>query len=354
MNLFTRHKNNPILTAEQWPYPIHAVFNPGAIRLENGKTLLLARCEDFRGISHLTAAVSDNGIDGWEICPKPTLAPDPANYPEELWGVEDPRITWVPDFGQYLVAYTAFGEGGPGVSLALTRDFVTFKRRGLVMQPNDKDAALFPRRFKDGFALIHRPVTAERADIWISFSPDLKNWGRPQLVVKARRGGWWDANKIGLSPPPIETPEGWLILYHGVRKHASGSLYRLGALLLDLNDPTKVLRRGQEWIFGPEAPYERNGDVPNVVFPSGFVCDGDELRIYYGCADTSIGVATASLKELTNWLMVGGSLDSYIEEETAIQSDTPGQAHSAREAATSENLVSSDSFASEGSNGRPG
>lgn len=338
MNLFTRSDKNPILTASHWPYPVNAVFNPGAIRLEDGRTLLLVRCEDFRGISHLTTAISEDGIEGWEVASKPSLLPDPANFPEELWGIEDPRITWVPEFNQYVVAYTSFGEGGPGVSLALTKDFVNFRRRGLVMQPDDKDAALFPRRFKDGFALIHRPVTAERADIWISFSPDLKNWGRPQLAVKARRGAWWDANKIGLSPPPIETPEGWLILYHGVRKHASGSLYRLGALLLDLDNPTKVIRRGQEWIFGPETPYERGGDVPNVVFPSGYTVVGDELRLYYGCADTSIGLATASLRSLLAWLLADGGMDSYVEEQNALGTDTPGQAHSAQEASTSENI----------------
>jgi predicted GH43/DUF377 family glycosyl hydrolase len=350
MNLFTRHPENPILTAEQWPYPVHAVFNPGAVRLDNGKTLLLVRCEDFRGISHLTTAVSENGVDGWHISDRPTLTPDATNFPEEMWGIEDARVTWVPDFGQFIVAYTAFGEGGPGVALALTKDFVNFKRRGLVMSPDDKDAALFPRRFKDGFALIHRPVTSERADIWISFSPDLKHWGQSKLVVKARRGAWWDANKIGLSPPPIETPEGWLILYHGVRRHASGSLYRVGALLLDLDDPTKLIRRGQDWIFGPSEPYERIGDVPNVVFPTGFTCDGDQLNLYYGCADSSIGLATASLKSLTSWLMNNGSMDSYLEEEAVIQTDVPGQSHSADERATSENIEDPSLQASQMSN----
>ncbi|MBS1705861.1 MAG: glycosidase [Armatimonadetes bacterium] len=338
MRLFTRSPHNPIITPDQWPYPINSVFNPGAIRLESGEVALLCRCEDFRGISHFGLATSMDGETDWKIKEAPALLPKPGKYPEELWGIEDPRVTFVDDFGQYVIAYTAFGEGGPGVSLALTKDFKTFRRRGLVMQPDDKDAALFPRRFKDGFALIHRPVTAERADIWISFSPDLKNWGRPQLVLKARRGAWWDANKIGLSPPPIETPEGWLIFYHGVRKHASGSLYRMGAVLVDLEDPTKLIRRGQEWIFAPQADYERQGDVPNVVFPSGVVVDGDEMKIYYGCADTSIALARASLKEILDWLMTEGRLDAYLDEEVILRTDIPGQSHSADEPPTSERI----------------
>ncbi|MBV6459309.1 MAG: 1,4-beta-mannosyl-N-acetylglucosamine phosphorylase [Fimbriimonadaceae bacterium] len=340
MTLFERNSNNPILKPSDWPYPINSVFNPGATRLADGRTLLLCRCEDYRGISHLCKAVSDNGIDGWTIDSKPTFEGRPRRFPEELWGVEDPRITFVDEFGQYAIAYTAFGEGGPGVALAFTKDFVTYRRRGLVMQPEDKDAALFPKRFKEGYALIHRPVTGERADMWVSYSPDLKNWGRPKLVMKARRGAWWDANKIGLSPPPIETSEGWLVLYHGVRKHASGSLYRVGAMLLDLNDPTKLLRRGHEWIFGPEADYERQGDVPNVVFPTGWTVgpDNDTLFMYYGCADTAICLATTSIQKMLDWLMQNGRLDAYLEEESMLMTDIPGQPHSAHEPVTSENI----------------
>ncbi|MBS1715892.1 MAG: glycosidase [Armatimonadetes bacterium] len=320
MKFFERSVSNPILTAADWPYPVNSVFNPGAVRIAGGSTLLLCRCEDFRGISHFTTAVSKNGFDDWTIAGRPVMTPEPDRYPDELWGIEDPRITYVDEFGQYVIAYTAFGEGGPGVALAMTKDFKSFKRRGLVMQPDDKDAALFPRRFKEGFALIHRPVSAERADIWLSYSPDLKNWGRPQHVLKARRGAWWDAYKIGLSPPPIETQEGWLILYHGVRRHASGSLYRVGAALLDLEDPSKVIRRGQEWIFAPEAPYERVGDVPNVVFPGGWTIaeDQDTLRLYYGCADTGIAVATGSLSRIIEWLYGENQVDPYAEEEARI------------------------------------
>lgn len=302
--LFHRHPQNPVLTPKDWPYPVNTVFNAGATRMKDGTTLLFCRVEDRSGLSHLTAARSASGIDNWEIDEQPTLLPDVRNHPEELWGIEDPRITYVPELQAYIIAYTSYSRGGPGVSLALTEDFKTFERYGLVMPPEDKDAALFPRRINGKWALIHRPVTALGAHMWISYSPDLHHWGNHKLMLEARRGAWWDANKIGLSPPPLETGEGWLVIYHGVRNTASGSLYRLGLALFDLDYPEHCIRRGTYWIFGPEEPYEREGDVGNVVFPCGYTVaeDGDTLYLYYGCADSCLGLATGSIRQLLEWL----------------------------------------------------
>lgn len=304
--LFKRYEGNPILTASDWPYAANTVFNAGATLLDTGETLLLVRVEDRRGISHLTAARSRDGINDWKIDSKPTLNPDPDNYPEEIWGIEDPRITWVEELGKYVIAYTAFSSSGPLVSLALTSDFRSFNRAGAIMPPEDKDAALFPRRFSGRWALLHRPIGnyPRKANIWISFSPDLKHWGDYSVVLEARSGAWWDANKIGLSPPPIETPEGWLIIYHGVRTTPAGALYRLGLALLDLEDPRIVVKRGDEWVFGPEDPYERVGDVSDVVFPCGVTHDrkSGTVHLYYGAADTSIALATARLDDLVGWL----------------------------------------------------
>lgn len=308
--LFERHPANPILTAADWPYPAHSVFNAGATQLTDGTTLLLCRVEDRRGHSHLCAARSANGVDGWVIDRTPTLMADPSRYPEELWGIEDPRVTFVPELGKYAVAYTAFSKGGPGVALALTTDFREFERLGLVMQPDDKDAALLPRRIDGLWALLHRPMADSGAHVWISYSPDLTNWGGHKLVLQARRGAWWDANKVGLSPPLIETSRGWLMIYHGVRQTASGSLYRLGLALLDLEHPDRVLRRGDMWVFGPEARYECIGDVGNVAFPCGCTVgtDGDTLFMYYGAADTSIALATGSITRLLRWLDEHGTV----------------------------------------------
>ena len=303
--LFSRFPDTPLLTADDWPYPVNSVFNAGATRL-NGRTLLLARVEDHTGMSHLCAATSADGLADWQIDPVPTFPADPANHLEELWGVEDPRITYMPESGDYVFAYTAYGEAGPLVSLARTRDFKRFERLGAAMPPENKDAALFPVRFDGRWAMIHRPYGTAQvhmpAQMGISFSPDLTHWGEGQVVMRARRGGWWDANRIGLSPPPLETRAGWLILYHGVRATAAGKIYRLGIALLDREDPTRVLRRGNHWVFGPQDTCERVGDVQQVVFPCGWVLAGDEIRLYYGGADTCIALATASLSDLLDYL----------------------------------------------------
>ncbi len=302
--LFHRHKLNPILTATNWPYPVNSVLNPGATLLADGTTLLLCRVEDRRGHSHLCAARSANGVDGWQIDAQPTLLADPEHFPEELWGIEDPRITYVPELNKYAVVYTAYTSSGPGIALALTEDFHTFERYGMIMSPEDKDAALLPHRIGGNWVLVHRPVSYHGAHMWMSYSPDLRHWGSHKLMLEARRGAWWDANKIGLSPPPIETPQGWLVIYHGVRQTAAGSLYRLGLALFDLQTPERCLKRGNEWVFGPEERYEQRGDVGNVVFPCGYTMasDGDTLHLYYGAADTSIALATGSVRAMLEWL----------------------------------------------------
>lgn len=169
------------------------------------------------------------------------------------------------------------------------------------MPPDDKDASLFPRRFQGRWALLHRPSPTNAkigAHIWISYSPDLIHWGNSSVLLPAREGSWWDANKIGLGPPPIETPEGWLIIYHGVRQTAAGSMYRLGLAMLDLDDPRKIIKRCDEWVFGPHEMYERIGDVPDVTFPCGVVVKDDNLIMYYGAADTTIAVATAPMSRV--------------------------------------------------------
>jgi predicted GH43/DUF377 family glycosyl hydrolase len=301
--LLRRDANNPILAPNDFPEMVNAVFNPGAT-LFDGRTLLLLRVEYRTGLSSLVAATSDNGVDGWEIDPVRGLHPMVDSF-EEHWGIEDPRITRVGE--EYFVVYTGYSVAGPLVLLATTRDFAVWERRGVLMSPEDKDAALFPTTFDGRWALIHRPAPAMPglgAHVWLSFSPDLRHWGDARVLLPARRGGWWDANKVGLGPPPLLTPRGWLLCYHGVRVTASGSIYRLGLALLDRDDPTKVLARDNEWVFGPHEDYERRGDVPDVVFPCGWILrdDGDTLHMYYGAADTVVCLAEASVATLLDHL----------------------------------------------------
>jgi predicted GH43/DUF377 family glycosyl hydrolase len=300
--LFKKFDGNPILTPEDWPYPTNAVFNPGAAKL-NAETLLLVRVEDMRGFSHLTVARSADGFTNWQVDPAPTLQADQSSR-EEKWGLEDPRIVWLEEQKQFAVTYVSFSEGGPVVSLAITKNFRTFARLGTLLPPEDKDACLFPRRFNGRFALIHRPIVRGEAHIWLSFSPDLKHWGDHQLLIRTR-AGYWDCHRVGLACQPIETPLGWLLFYHGVRSTTAGQIYRVGLALLDLNAPWKVLRRSDEWVLGPHAYYERVGEVGGVVFPTGAVVhkETNQLNLYYGAADCTVAVATARLSDVFDYIM---------------------------------------------------
>ncbi|MDQ0203135.1 glycoside hydrolase family 130 protein [Pectinatus haikarae] len=304
--LFRRPQANPILSAADWPYAVNSVFNPAATVYQK-KILLLVRVEDRRGFSHLTKAISLDGMRHWKIDPRPTFESDAEHYPEEQWGIEDPRITWLDEIKKYAVVYTAYSSSGPLVSIALTENFINFERIGAVTLPEDKDASLFSRKIKGKWWLIHRPVIQGHnggAHIWVSQSDDLIFWGKHKVLLSARSGAWWDANKIGANTPPMETEDGWLVLYHGVKITAAGSIYRLGLALLDIENPLHVLRRSEEWILGPEKKYEKEGDVDDVVFPCGWIYNAitDEIRVYYGAADTSIAVAIAKRKDLLNYL----------------------------------------------------
>jgi predicted GH43/DUF377 family glycosyl hydrolase len=303
--LFDRHPANPILTAEDWPYPVNAVFNPAAAVVDGG-TVLLARVEDRRGISHLTVARSPNGVSGWSIDPAPLLAPNGAG--SEQWGFEDPRVVWIDELGRWVITCTAYGPAGPAVFLATTEDFTTVERHGIVRHPEDKNAALLPHRIDGRWVLLHRPKTqfgGGHGEILLSRSDDLVSWSAPEQVLRPREGAWWDSLRIGIGPPPLRTEHGWLLVYHGVKETVAGDIYRVGLALLGLDEPTRVLRRLPTWVLAPLAPYERTGDVPNVVFPCGLLHDpgSDELRLYYGAADSSICLATARLHDVLDALL---------------------------------------------------
>ena len=303
--LFTRHPDNPLLTADDWPVPVNAVFNPGACRVDD-ETVLVCRVEDTRGMSHLWAARSVDGISGWRVDPEPFLSPRFGESSQE-WGLEDARVVFVSELERFVLTCTAYGPPGPAVVLATT-DMRTVERLEIVMPPEDKNASLFPRRIGNEWVLLHRPVTVHaggNADIWLSRSADLDAWRRPEIVLRRRQGAWWDSMRIGAGPPPIETAEGWLVIYHGVRETVAGAIYRAGMALLDLDDPTRVLHRTPDFVLAPAAPYERIGDVPNVVFPTGAVHDVEagRLHLYYGAADTVIAEASADFDAVVDHLL---------------------------------------------------
>ncbi len=294
---FERFPRNPILTKSDIPYPCNTVFNAAATKYRDGYLLVL-RVEDLKGHSHLTLARSMDGKH-FEVDDKPWVMPatEPPYEIYERYGVEDPRASRIED--AYYLTYTAYGPNGARVGIGMTRDFKTFERICLATEVDNKDAVLFPDRIQGRYVMINRPsgMEGQRGSIWISYSPDLVYWGRSRVLLSPEPG--WGSHKVGVSTPPIKTEEGWLVLYHGIRETASGRLYRIGIMLLDLEDPERIIGICPHFIFGPEEPYERTGDVPNVVFPCGWIPEPDgTVKMYYGAADTCIGLAEARLDDL--------------------------------------------------------
>lgn len=306
MDLVQRYGNNPLLDGKDVPYPCNTIFNAGATTFR-GETLLLLRIEDRRGYSHLTVATSKDGVTGWNIRNAPLMMPGQPEYPYEAFGVEDARVTYVQETGDYLITYTAYSFLGAGVALAKTRDWETVERLGLIFPPNNKDACVFPRKIDGNWVMLHRPVSGDAEHMWVAYSPDLHHWGGHKYVLLEASGPRWDAARIGAGTVPLETEEGWLILFHGVKYLAGSPIYRVGAALLDRDRPDKVLARLPYWIMSPTEPYETWGDAPNVVFPAGCIPHGDELYIYYGAADSRMCLATASISRLLEALKRDGT-----------------------------------------------
>ncbi|MDQ3675097.1 MAG: glycoside hydrolase family 130 protein [Gemmatimonadota bacterium] len=246
-------------------------------------------------MSHLRLARSRDGVH-FEVEGTPAFSPG-TQY--EGFGVEDPRITLLD--GTYWINYTAVSRHGISTALASTTDFRTFKRHGVIFPPPNRDVTIFPEKIGGRYAALHRPMPEGlgQPSIWVATSPDLISWGNHCLVAVARPGHWDDV-KIGGGAVPFRVHtrgiDAWLAVYHGVT--SSPSAYSLGALLLDIHDPGKVLARSREPILAPEAVYEREGFFGDVVFTCGLITDGDLVRIYYGAADAVMAVADLSLSEI--------------------------------------------------------
>ncbi len=300
--IFDRSAKNPIIKAQDIPFPAEAVLNPGACE-HDGQVVLLLRVEDNSGYSSVYVARSDNGVDGWDISRTPLLEYGNPRWRYEKWGVEDARVVYVAEKEQYYITYTAYSSAGAAVGLAKTRDFEKAERVGLIFSPNNKDAVLFPEKFDGRWAVLHRPDAGGGIEnIWSAYSPDLIHWGEPHCVLPEGNGPAWDAEKVGSGPPPVLTEHGWLLLYHGVKLYAGQMAYRVGGAILDRKHPHKVIARGRRNIFKATAIYEFSGLIPNVVFPTGLLLRGDELWMYYGAADTCVCLATAKLDDVLSEL----------------------------------------------------
>ncbi|MCY3021821.1 MAG: glycosidase [Planctomycetota bacterium] len=289
-----RAGDGPVLKPRpEVPWEKDTVFNAAAIH-DKGKFHLLYRAVAHnpgdRNRSWIGYAWSSDGLH-FERLDKPVLSP--GEVPEESQGVEDPRVVKI---GRtFYMCYTAYDLKRTQVALATSSDLVHWKRQGVILSNtvlgNNKDASLFPQKIGGRYCLMHRPVP----DIYLSFGDDLHTWTDHTRIMQPEFE--WEATKIGGGAQPIQTKKGWLLVYHGVDKTMT---YRLGVALLDLDDPTKVLKRQREFILQPELAWELKGDVSNVVFTCGAVLLGKELWVYYGCADSVIGVAKGNVDDFLN------------------------------------------------------
>jgi len=303
---FRRAKENPILVANKNnAWEARAVYNPAAISL-GGKVHILYRGQSFDNTSVLGYAASTDGVHVETRSQKPAYVPresfEQKLVPNGNSGCEDPRLTKIGN--TIYMFYTAFdGRNPPRVALTKIKaaDFVKQKwdwEKPILISPpgiDDKDACLFPEKVKGKYLIIHRVGD----DIDLSSHTRLL-FGTDEWLEEYRwiapRKGMWDSRKVGIASPPIKTKAGWLILYHGVSDE--DRFYRVGAILADLSDPTKILSRTDEPVFEPETDYELHGQIPNVVFPCGAVEMDKKILIYYGGADEVVGVAELEIDSL--------------------------------------------------------
>ncbi len=299
MALINRFEGNPVLTRKDVPYPVSTVHNAGVIKYE-GRYIMIFRSHLHNGRSILGLAESDDGYH-FSVSDKPFMIPAETGIFKEYeeYGIEDPRITFVG--GEYLITYSAYSRHGVRIALAKTKDFKTVERFSLITEADYRNIVIFPEKFNGLYARLDRPHSEISPwSIWISYSPDLRFWGESRVIMKPVKYHW-DEMKIGPGAPPFKTKAGWLHIYHGVFPTMDGCVYRIGAALHDLNDPSIIIGVGDSWILQPEEVYEVTGYVHNVVFTCGAVPEGDgSVKIYWGGADSVMCVGTAQIDELVS------------------------------------------------------
>jgi predicted GH43/DUF377 family glycosyl hydrolase len=296
-SLISRYSGNPILTKDNVPYPVEMVYNAAVVK-HNDEYIMLPRMHLRNGRSIIGIARSQDGFN-FKVHNEPFLTPssDSIFGEYEEFGAEDPRICHID--GEYLITYSAYSRYGVRIGLASTRDFIHIERIALISQADMRNVVIFPHKFDGQYVRLDRPHSEISPwTIWISYSPDLIHWGRSKALI-APVSYHWDQMKTGPGATPIKTQAGWLNIYHGVYPTMSGSVYRLGVALHDLNDPSKILGVADDWILQPEDPWEVSGYVPNVVFTCGAVPEDDgTVKIYWGGADQVMCAGTARLDDL--------------------------------------------------------
>lgn len=295
-----RSGKNPIITRDAAPN-VNSIFNSAVVPFEDGFAGVF-RCDDTARVMQLHAGRSKDGVT-WQIEPKRIQF---ECQDEEIGRFEygyDPRVCLIDD--RYYVTWCNAYAGWPTIGIAHTHDFETYYQMENAFLPFNRNGVLFPRRIDGRLAMLSRPSDRGHTpfgEIYYSQSPDMTYWGKHRLVM--RPAGGWQATKVGAGPVPIETTEGWLLFYHGVLTSCNGFVYSMGAALLDLDRPWKVIARTEPYLLHPKMLYEQVGDVPNVIFPSAALTDSvtGRIAIYYGAADTVTGLAFCRVDEVVEFV----------------------------------------------------
>jgi beta-1,4-mannooligosaccharide/beta-1,4-mannosyl-N-acetylglucosamine phosphorylase len=294
-----RYSKNPVIPRDLLPTS-NSIFN-SAVVVYKKEFAGVFRCDDTSRKMQLHRGFSKDALN-WKIDPKPIqFQCDEPEIKEFIYGY-DPRVVWIKD--RYYVTWCNYYHG-PTIGVAWTKDFQTFHQHENAFLPFNRNGVLFPRKINGRFAMLSRPSDNGHTpfgEIYYSESPDLSFWGKHRWVM-APVGNSWMYTKIGGGPVPIETSEGWLLIYHGVLTSCNGYVYSAGVALLDLDKPWKVVARSRHYILSPQTLYECVGDVPNVVFPCAVLCDAatKRLAIYYGAADTATALGFAYVDELVEF-----------------------------------------------------
>jgi len=296
-----RSKENPIIDWD--PIPCGArIYNSAVVPFE-GEFVGVFRVDYKNGRPHLHTGRSKDAIN-WDIENEAIEWVDEEGNDAKPGYAYDPRVVKIDDT-YYVQWCTDFI--GPSIGLGKTRDFKTFTRLENAYVPCNRNGVLFPRKINGRYVMLNRPSDTGHTpfgDIFLSQSPDMTFWGMHRHVMSSRTDGWWEGKKIGGGPVPIETTEGWLLFYHGVSDTCNGFVYSIGAAILDIDDPSKVLYRTRDYLLTPQKEYETTGFVPNVAFPCATLHDAEtgRIAIYYGAADTYTAVAYTKVDELIDYI----------------------------------------------------
>ncbi|TVR51814.1 MAG: glycosidase [Puniceicoccaceae bacterium] len=296
-----RYSANPIIPRDLIPCS-NSIFNSAVVPY-NGKFAGVFRCDDRSRLQQLHAGFSDDGIT-WKLNPKRIEFKADTARVKEIQPFEfgyDPRVVWIED--RYYVTWCN-GHHGPTIGVAYTKDFKTFRQMENALLPFNRNGVLFPRKINKKYVMLSRPSDNGHTpfgSIYVSESPDMVHWGCHRWVMDP--SGGWQSTKVGAGPIPIETSEGWLMIYHGVLTSCNGFVYSMGAALLDLEKPWKVIARTRPYLMSPWTDYECVGDVPNVAFPCAALVDAPSgrLAVYYGAADTTTALAFGKVEEIVEF-----------------------------------------------------